>query len=282
VNRYPYHRYLRYLILEGDDVNEICDHFVDLGYTPPARDEVDELISSIREGRVVDDHLRAEHGVTFFDEEGGPMVGMYLIVESPEVRTMAERLLLDRLPLGSIASILSFRFDERISAESVERFREGFWDTVTLSNLDFHRYFMRTGKRARTTKVGSLKERPLVSQWQEGLPPDEDTLSVDDMLRSITVDSFMNFKKSQEMATPENASMARGWAGTFIAASRAGRASALSRARKKDSGIKTILRYTEGQAPSLEDLHQQNVEANLGTGHIIDEIDAEKEDTDAA
>ena len=282
MNRYPYHRYLRYLILEGDDVHEICDHFVDLGYPAPRREDVAELVSSIRDGRMVDDHLREQHGVTFFDDGGPVMVGMYLIVETPEVRTMTERLLLDRLPSSSIASILSFRFDERISAESVERFRDAFWDTVTLSNLDFFRYFNMTGGKVRQNKVGALKERPLISSWEEGLHPDEDSLSVDDMLRSVTVDSFMHFKKSQEIPTAENAAMARGWANTFMVAAKAGRAARLSSLRKKESGIKPILQYTAGEAPSLADLHRQSVQANLGTGHIVDEIDGKKEDTEVA
>jgi hypothetical protein len=263
--------------LEGDDVEEIRDHMRDLGYIPPQVEELRELSESMARFTVLTDEVRELHGVLFFDESCPSRDSMYKIVEEADVRVFAEKLLLDRVPAKAVATILTHKFDARFDIKSVEMFIKGFWDVIGLSPLDFYAYFQSGGKKPpRVQKSGSIDERGAITAWEHGVHPDEKEFSVESMLRSVTVDSFFQFKKNQSVPTPEKQDQARKWAGTFMRAASAKKMVGTAEDKKKANDIRPILVYSTEEPPTLEELHRQNAESNLGMGGVFDEAAGQK------
>lgn len=264
--RYPYHRYLRYQLLEGDDVEEICEHMLALGYIRPREEDLRDMLGPIPAYQIGDDEVKKEHDVDFFDTPCPSRDGMYSIVENDRVRTMAEKLLLDRVPNKDIATILGHNFGRQFDIKAVDMFQKGFWDTVHLSRLDFYNYFQLGGKgMPRERGAGTLDERSMMSAWREGVHPGDEDLSIDKMMKSLTVDSYFNFKENQSTPSPEKQDQARKWAGVFMRAASASKSLGASSERKKEGGIKPILTYSQTQPPTLEDLHKLHAETNLGS-----------------
>ena len=275
--RYPFHRYLRYLLLEGDDVDEIHEHIGNLGYIPPLKEDLQDMLGPMSAYQVVDDSVREEHGVLFFDEPCPSRDGMYRIVEEPRVRTLAEKLLLDKVPNRDVATILSHKFDGRFDIKAVNMFQSGFWDTVTLAPLDFYAYFQ-SGNRSMPMggKAGTIDERGMLAAWREGVHPEDEELTIDKMMKSLTFDSYFQFKENQATPSPDKQEQARKWASVFMRAAGASKSLGIAGQKNKANEIKPILTYSEVNPPTLADLHRQHSETNLGTGSVIDEAVVEE------
>jgi hypothetical protein len=223
----------------------------------------------------VDDDVKKEHGVLFFDEDCPSRDGMYDIVENASVRTLAEKLLLERVPNKDIATILGHKFDKSFDIKAVNLFQSGFWDTVTLSSLDFHAYFRMGNKPLpRSGKAGTLDEKGMMAAWREGVHPESEELTIDKMMQSLTFDSYFQFKENQATPSPEKQDQARKWATVFMRAAGASKSLGVAGQRKRVNEIKPILKYSSTEPPTLADLHRQHSETNLGTGSVIDEADA--------
>lgn len=271
----PYHRYLRYRLLAGDSDEEVVDHLADLEYLPPTSEELRRMRAE-NDRRLWSRDVRRDFGLTFFDEE--PMERVFWIVETPVVRTALERLLLDRVPPKHAATIIDMKYGGDVKTADVERFRNGFWDTVTLTNVDFHEYFTGGGRRRPPVPPPmSLDKRPAYSAWREGLHPDQEELSPEDMVREIQVDSFMRYKEENDPKT------AMDWAKLCLKTSSTARALAEARIGNKGRSfeVRTRLMYPKSETPTIGDLHSEYSEETSGTGDVSRQM-AEKTDRNPA
>lgn len=278
--RYPYHRYLKYLVLNGDDRDEIRDHIASLEYIPPRADDVDELVASFRK-RITNRELRDREDVLFFDDACDSLDHMFWIVETPVVRSCAERLLLDRVDPGSVSTILSLKFKHELTRKCVEMFRDGFWDTAVLGPVDFSEYFAlaRAIKPEPPPEAVSLTTRPHYSAWKEGLVPNAEELSVQDMVREIGVDSFMRFKELSSKPGTENQKQALAFAAMVLKTAPAAKSLSSIGGRRAGGDIpklRPIVEYPEQDVPTLADLHRDYAEEQSGTGSVIDAMGLEK------
>jgi hypothetical protein len=260
--RYPYHRYLTYQVLNGDAVDDIIDHMVDLEYAAPDEGDVQELVNHLRRRRVTKE-IRIRYGVDFFDGEG--MDKVHWIVETPAARTVAERMLLDRVAPKAIATVLELKFGATVAAVTVERFRDGFWDTATLTAVDFSNYFRLAGGRKPDPQPTSLVTRPAMAAWKEGLVPDEEELSPDAIVREIQVDAFMRYK---QMAAVDDHKTAMDWAKLALKTAPARRLIAESKLGSQVPALKEQLFYPEHKVATLGDLHSEYSEIHSGTGSV--------------
>ena len=271
MNRYPYHRYLIYQILRGDDVDDINDHMVDLEYIPPPTKDVAELASRLRR-RSLGENLYKTYDVEFFDEQSESRDLMNWIVTTPVVRTCAERLLLDRVHPRHAATILGLKFNEALTIKAVEMFRTGFWDTTTLTPIDFENYFQLAGTHKPKPPPTSLAMRAAHSAWREGLPPDEEELSADAMVREIQTDAFMHFKEAAG-----DLKQAKPWAELVLKTAPARKALTDSGKSGPLPGVLPVLEYPDNSIPSLGDLHTEYSEQQSGTGSSSEAM-GERED----
>lgn len=270
MNRYPYHRYLTYLVLEGEE--DIPGHLSALEYIPPLDEDVDELRTRLN--RPVNRGLRKKYDVLFFDDENMDVV--YWLVETVPARTCAERLLLDRVHPKHVATVLSLKFNEKVTEATVDRFRRGFWDTSVLTPTDFTAYFRMGGERKPDPPPGSLETRAHYSAWKEGLLPDEEALSPDSMIREVQVDAFMVYKRHLNQHDHKTAiDFAR------LLLKTAGTRAGLT--RKTGSGvppIKPILEYGDNHVPTLGELHSEYSEEQSGTGAVSEAMGRREDDDD--
>jgi len=266
VRRYPYHRYLTYQLLRGDQ--DVIEHMRELEYIPPLLEDVEEMRASLRR-KLVNRALREKMGITFFDEKSKSVDQVFWIVETPVVRTCAERMLLDKIEPANITTVLSLKFNHRLTKKAVELFRDGFWDTALLTNYDFHEYFLlgHQSKPAPPPDTVSLKTRPSYTSWKQGLHPTEEELSPDVMIREIQVDAFMRFKES---ADPK---AAKGWADLVLKTAPARKALAdFGEKGNEIPGIRPVLEYPEQSVPTIADLHTEYSERQSGTGAAAENI----------
>lgn len=282
MRRYPYHRYLTYLVLNGDAIDDIVDHVADLEFVPPARDDVVELRSALRRRRVTAE-VRAHHDVTFFDDESPALDTAFWLVETPAPRTAVERLLLDRVPDKTIATIATLKFGRSISSGAVDTFRRGFWDTNALTPVDFSDYFRRAGSRKPDPppEAVSLTTRPHYAAWKHGLHPDVSELSPDAMIREIQVDAFMMAKEAMSGAT-KNMSVAKAMAELVIKTTSATKNIAAGRKGKTDSipDLQPLLVHPTADVATLGDLHSEYSDAMSGTGATSRAMGAREEGGD--
>jgi hypothetical protein len=264
VRRYPYHRYLAYLVLNGDDADEIIEHFEGLEYIPPHREDVDELIAHLRRRRVTRETYE-RHGVLFLDDSGIDKV--HWIVETPPARTVVERMLLDRVAPKAIATVVQLKFGSDTAAVTIERFRDGFWDTVLLTSYDFSEYFRMGRGRKPDPQPTSLQTRPAMSAWREGLVPDEEELSPDAIVREIQVDSFMRFK---EFADRNDHKLALEYAKMALKTAPARRLIAEAKVGSQVPPLKQMLFHPPHEVATLGDLHSEYSEQQSGTGSVSD------------
>lgn len=269
MTRYPYHRYLTYLVLNGDDVDDIIDHIADLEFLPPARSDVIELQSAFRRRRRVTPETRQRLDVAFFDEDSPALDTALAIVETPVMRTAIERLLLDRVPDKTIATIASLKFSRSISADAVAMFRRGFWDTNALDPVDFAEYFRRGNSRKPDPPPESvtLNTRPHYAAWKHGVHPGVDELSPDAMVREIQVDAFMHFKEASSGATA-NMATAKAMAELVLKTTSATKNIAAGRKGKTDSipDLQPLLTHPTAAVATLGDLHSEYSDEMSGTG----------------
>lgn len=268
---YPYHRYLTYRALNGDGVENIVEHLRALEYIPPLAEDVEEVIGR---RRLVTRELRQRLGVAFFDDPG--MESVYWLVETPVARTAAERLLLDRVHPKHVATVLALRFNEKISEAVIDKFRDGFWDTVALTPIDFSNYFRlaHRDKPEPPPEAVSLITRPAYAAWKQGLQPDEKELSPDTIIREIQVDAFMRFKQMSDRNDPH---VAMEWAKLALRTAPARRALTAGKVGGPIPGLKPILEYPGHKTPTLGELHTEYSQAQSGTG-VVSEAMGRRED----
>jgi hypothetical protein len=272
VIRYPYHRYLRYQVLNGDDVEEIRGHMADLQYAPPQVEDVETLRRQMMR-RLVDKDVRRRHEVLFLEEPCESLDLMFWMVETAPVRACAERMLLDRLPVEHVATVLGLKFNQRLTVKSIELFRDGFWDTATLTPLDFSEYFRLAGVKKPDPPPSrvALRHRPLYSAWDQGLPPDPEELPVEEMVRQVSVDSFMQFKRLQSSQAADAQKQAIAYAQLLLKTAPATKAlRAASGGRGELPPLQALIEYPEDSVRSLADLHREYSDAVTGTGADID------------
>jgi hypothetical protein len=280
VRRYPYHRYLTYQVLNGDSVSEIIKHMRELEYIPPEKADVEEMRQQLLRRRVTK-IVREKHDVMFFDEGSPSHEQMFWMVETTTVRTCAERLLIDRVHPKHIATILSAKFNEKLTQKSVELFREAFWDVVVLTPIDFSDYF-RMGRQRKPEpppETVSLATRSAYAQWKQGLHPDDDELSPDLMIREIRVDSFMHYK---ELSSGPAKDLTKAKQMAELVLKTAGANKALADSRKgKSTAIPDLapkLVYPSQEVATLGDLHSEYSENVTGTGAESELMGSREED----
>lgn len=271
---YPYHRYLTYRVLNGDGVADIVDHLRALEYIPPLVEDVEEAIGRRRR---VTRELRERLGVAFFDDPG--MESVYWLVETPKARTATERLLLDRVHPKHVATVIGLRFNEKVSESVIEKFRDGFWDTVNLTPVDFSNYFhlAHHGRPESPPEAVSLLTRPAYAAWQQGLQPDEKELSPDTIIREIQVDAFMRFKQMSDRHDPR---VAMEWAKLALKTAPARRALTAGKVGGAIPGIKPILEYPVHKTPTLGELHTEYSQEQSGTGVVSEAMGRRENDDD--
>ncbi len=254
MTRYPYHRYLAYQLLNGDDVSAVCRHMSDLEFTPPRAADVETLSREFARASMSRENLRQTLRLGFFDEPSQALDAMFWLVETVAARRVAERMLFDRVSAGVVAAVVGHKFDARVSVEAVEMFRDGFWDTITLSPVDFAEYFHLGGARKPDpppTRV-PLSQRPSYTSWSEGLVPGDDELSVEDMIRNIAVDSYFQFKELSSRQDVDSKRQALVFAGMVLKTA----PTAMRKARKTDAPppLAPLLSYPEDNVPTIEEL----------------------------
>jgi hypothetical protein len=254
VTRYPYHRYLAYQLLNGDDVDAVISHMRDLEFIAPRRPDVEKLSADISRSHLAGENLRQAMRLEFFDDAGPSLEAMFWLVETMSARSVAERMLLDRVDTKTVAAVLAHKFDVRVSVDAVEKFRDGFWDTVTLSPVDFAEYFHIGGRRKPDpppTRV-PLNQRPSYVSWSEGVVPDDDSLSVEDMIRNIAVDSYFQFKELSSRPDVDSKRQALSFAGMVLKTA----PTALRKTRKNEAPppLAPLLEYPQDTVPTVEEL----------------------------
>lgn len=272
MRRYPYHRYLTYLVLLGEDVDDVIENLCELEYIPPKREDVEELITHLRRRRVTNETYK-RHGVDFFTESSIDKVNW--IVETPPARTVVERMLLDRVAPKAIATVISLKFGVTMPAVTIDRFRDGFWDTLHLTSYDFSEYFRLGSGRKPDPQPTSLVTRPAMSAWRQGLVPDDDELSPDAIVREIQVDSFMRFK---EMAERNDHKLALDYAKMAIKTAPARRLIAEAKVGTKVPPVTQMLFDPEHEVATLGDLHSEYSETTSGTGAVSETAGRREDD----
>lgn len=265
---YPYHRYLCYQAVNGDDVDDIVRHMSELSYIPPAREDVEEICDRFA-GRRVTSKIREEYGISFFDEAAFKSVS--LIVQDLGARTAAERLLINRVSARHIATIVGMKYNISVSARAVELFRDGFWDTLNLSATQFREYFSSggVGHVKPPPRAVSLATRPVYSAWREGLYPEDEELPVDVMLREMQVDAFLSFK---EKLSQDDRLGAASYA-QLVLKSTPVRAEFLGRKKADPNDLKAVLHYPKTSLATLADLHTEYSQMTAGTGAVAQAMD---------
>ncbi len=258
MTRYPYHRYLRYLVLEGDDAEEIRRHVVDLGFIPPTAEDVEFLRSTLVAGRLIDDEWRVRCEVDMFAEQSPEMEQAHWIVETAAVRACVERALFDRVPVRHCATIATLKFGHTVTERAVGLFRRGWWDTEELSTLDFAAYFQLQGRRKPDPPEGvPLHLRPAAAAWAEGILPGEEDLSTDDIVRALQVDAFMHYERARMVPSPSMQDEARKWAVIALRTSQIRKPKGPAKKEQGDlPGLKPAVYYPDHASPSLADLDQ--------------------------
>lgn len=284
MRRYPYHLYLTYQVLNGDDSDTIAEHMDELEYVPPTTEDVEELRASLLR-RPVTRERREKHRVLFFDEDSPSVDQMMWIVETPPARTCAERLLLDGVHPRHVSTILGAKFNNALTIRGVELFRDGFWDTTVMTPVDFVEYFRRAGSRKPDPppEAVSLGTRSAYAMWKQGLHPDEEQLSPDAMIREIRVDAFMRFKEAS--SGPEaDAREAKAWAELTLKTAGASKALADGRRGKSEKipDLAPMLSYPDAHVPTLGELHSEYSEALSGTGAESAAMGEREEDAGSA
>ena len=261
---YPYHRYLTYRLVNGDTADEVIDHLHGLRYIPPTPGDVEELMG-LHSRRVMTPDLRKRLGIGIFDSKS--MAPVYWLVETPGVRTAAERLLLDGVQPRHVATILSAKFDNRMTTSVVEMFRDGFWDTLALSRGDFSNYFHLGNLRfpEPPPESVSLATRSNYTAWKDGVYAGDDELGPDAIVREIQVDAFMRYKESVDRNDPKTAME---WAKLALKTAPARRSIAESKVGTKIPDIKMILEYPNERVPTIGELHTDYSQETAGTGSV--------------
>ena len=268
MRRYPYHRYLAYLLIGGDDTATVIAHLRDLEYVPPLAEDVEELRAQINRLRALRD-LRARYGVEFLGAQSPAATLMRWLVETPHARTCTERLLLDHVQPAGVATIIGLKYGQpTMSAQAIEYFRDGFWDTALLTHVDFSAYFHMGAqtKPEPPPEAVSLATRPQYAAWKQGLHPGDEELSPETMVRELQVDAFMRFK---ELSSRANFRDAKLWAELVLKTASARRS--LKEAKVGSGGdfaLRPLLKYPEQHVPTLGELHSEYSEQQSGTGAV--------------
>lgn len=280
MRRYPYHRYLTYQVLNGESVDDIIENMEELEYIPPLQEDVEELRSILLRRRVTRE-VRERQEVLFFDEPSPSLDQVFWIVETPPARTSAERLLLDRVHPKHVATIMSLKFNDKLTQKAIEMFRDGFWDTSVLTPIDFAEYFRLAGDRKPDPPPDtvSLKTRPAYAQWKHGLHPDEEELTPETMVREIQVDAFMKFKELASNADIDAQKMAKTYAELVLKTTGAGKALAAGRGSRSDSipAMTPKLAYADTKVPTIGELHTEYSEHMSGTGAVSESMGKREE-----
>lgn len=257
MNRYPYHRYLRYLVLDGERTEEIQTHLSDLDYAPPSDEDVDFLRDTLVTNRIVDDAWRARCEVDMFDEVDDDMTMAHKIVETGVMRKVCEQALLERVPVRHVSTILTLKFGFKVSERAVSLFRRGWWDTEALSLIDFAAYFRAKGERKPDPPVGvPVHMRSAAAAWAHGILPSEDEMSTDDIVRALQVDAFMHYERARSVPSLAMQAEARKWAQLALRTSQIRAPKTLKNEKDQLPGLQAKVYYPERSAPSLADIEQ--------------------------
>lgn len=265
MNRYPYHRYCRWLALEGESPAALAAHIYSLGFIAPRREDVEIFVRTCMgpgvlrdaDGRAASAAWRAACDVAMFDDLQGDrdLEQCYWLVETAPVRALCEKLLITGLSPRQVATVLNLRANAQVREEAVRLFRDGFWDVKTLTSLDFKRYYA-LGNRERPEPPSHvpLTQRVAAVAWDNGLVPTDEELSTDDIVRSIQVSAYLKYAECQKQTGADATTQAQRWATTAL------RASALQRAKKPETrqdelpGLKPRVHYPDSPVPTLAEL----------------------------
>jgi hypothetical protein len=257
--RYPYHRYLAYRLLSGDGIDEVRDHIRDLEFHPPSVDDAEALRSEITFMSVSGRDVREELGLSFFDRKSPSTESMLWIVETSLAREVAEKMLLDRVDTRVISSVLSYKFDARVTVEAVNMFRDGFWDTITLGPVDFAAYFHAAGQRKPDPPPALVpfEQRRHYASWSNGHVPSEEDLSVEEMIRNIAVDSYFRFKELSSRKDVDSQKQALNFAGMVLKTAPTAMRRAQARREDEIPPLLPLLTYPEDSVPTIEELNNE-------------------------
>lgn len=257
MTRYPFHRYLKYLVLEGDDNQEIQNHLFDLGYVAPSTEDIEFLRETLVAGRLIDAAWRTACGVDMFDSDSADLAQAHWIVETGLVRECIERALVEKIGVRHTATIATLRFGKSVTEAAVRFFRDGWWDTESLTLIDFAEYLALVGKKKPDPPLGvPLHMRAAAAAWAEGILPPEEDLSTDDIMRALQVDAFMQYERARVSMSPEARDEARKWAALALRTSQLRKPKSSKRDQPELPGMKPAVYYPDYDAPSQAELEQ--------------------------
>ena len=267
MNRYPYHRYLRWLALEGESAKQIQGHVADLGFVRPRLEDLEEIVRTCTQGQMTNAYGAVESAqwrqhcdVEIFDEaqDSEDLDRCYSIVETAPLRALAERFLIERMALHHIATVLNLRANAKLTEESIRLFRDCFWDTKTLTSIDFRNYYT-LGRIEREVPHDfvPIAQQPAAAAWEAGILPDDSELSTDDIVRSIQVASYMKFMKAVNDDTPGQDKFAVTWAKMAMQSSQMQRSKKIEKKQSDLPKMMTRVSYPSQTITTLQQIQEQ-------------------------
>lgn len=245
-------------MLDGLEEEEIIEHLgQELDFIPPTSEDVRFLVSTLRVGKIIDDEYRKKCDVDLFDEDSEDLRLAFWVVENEDVREAACRCLHDGISARNVGTILSMKFGKTITEGAVSIFRRGFWDTVGLTKIDFHHYFVLGNVHEPDPPSVPLHMRTAAAAWDEGILPSEEDLSSDEIIRTIQVSSFMEFSRLRDSESPCDKKEMFKWASFALKASLV----AKPKKQKSDDFVIPGLRdytihHADQSVPSIDDIQQ--------------------------
>lgn len=156
----PNWRWLTYHALLGRDKEGVDEEI--LRFAKEVSRGNDERIEDFQE-------IDADHLLRHEKHEKDPDIVRALeLRDEPPIRNILEELLLEQCDLELVQDALYHKFKEKIPLESLEFYRDFFWDTETLNAYDFGEYFSGSDKERPGPPPVQGKFRPHYKLFQEG------------------------------------------------------------------------------------------------------------------
>ncbi len=157
--RFPHVYYIKYLILSGQNVNEVCKR-VELPEIP--KDSLSKIKSELKspEGFSCNDRKHSP-SVEFMRKEGiynlffpdGPTIEAFSLLSTLEIRAGIEKLILSREEPTKVAKTINSKFDTSISGEAIERYRHYFWNPEVMKMKDWLDLYEQTGEKRQVQHI---------------------------------------------------------------------------------------------------------------------------------
>jgi len=151
--RYPYERFLKHLLIQGRDFDEIRETIDACGFVCD-EDSLEEDLGYLRgqveeHARVVecqggDDELTSEELMEVLETEveisDDMMMNQAAIVKSGPLRRAIEAMLIKSLPLERVKAEVDARFGMSVDPEILQYYHDFYWDSESMNFADWFTY----------------------------------------------------------------------------------------------------------------------------------------------